>query len=481
VSDDLSLLDATAQAELVREGKASPAELVEAAIGRIERLDPEINAVIHRRFDEARAEAGGELPEGPFRGVPFLIKDLGQGFAGDPLHMGMRLLKERDFRCPVDTTLALRFQAAGLVTVGRTSTPELGILPTTEPEAYGPTRNPWDLSLSSGGSSGGAAAAVAAGMVPFAHASDGGGSIRIPASMCGLVGLKPTRARITEGPLVGDNMSGLSVHFAITRSVRDAAALLDAVHGPAPGDPYVAPPPARPYTEEPGAEVGRLRIAVHTESLVDAEIDPLVVAAARDAATLLERLGHSVEEAALVPVDGERVRETFLTRWMAGQAGTLVQLSRVVGREIGPGDVERLTWALAEEGNRRGAGEYLAAVAEHHALGRMIEAGFESGVDLIVTPTLGEPPPPLGTFDDSGDDPLEAIHRAVLTAAFTGVFNVTGNPGISLPLYWSEEGLPIGVQLVAGFGREDILLRAAAQLEQARPWSDRVPPLLATA
>jgi amidase len=481
VNDDLALLDATAQAELVRRGEASPAELVEAAIERIERLDPQINAVIHRRFEEARNEAARELPDGPFTGVPFLIKDLGQGLAGDPLHMGMRLLKELDFRCPVDTTLALRFRAAGLVTLGRTNTPELGILPTTEPRAYGPTRNPWDRSRSSGGSSGGAAAAVATGMVPFAHASDGGGSIRIPASACGLVGLKPTRARITEGPLVGDSMSGLSVHFAVTRSVRDAAALLDAVQGPAPGDPYVAPPPPRPYVEELSADPGSLRIAVRTEPLVAVEIEPAVVEAARDAARLLEELGHSVEEAVPLAVNGEGLRQSFLTRWMAGQAATLAQLEGALGRKIGPGEVERLTWALAEEGNRRSSGEYLVAVAGHQLLSRTVAAAFESGVDLILTPTLGEQPPPLGTFDDSGPDPLEPIHRAALTAAFTGLFNVTGNPAISLPLHWSDDGLPIGVQLAGAFGREDLLLRVAAQLEEARPWRDRIPPLLAAA
>jgi amidase len=481
VSEDLAQLDATAQAELVRAGEASPAELVEAAIDRIERLDPELNAVIHRRFDAARAEAAAELPHGPFRGVPFLIKDLGHGFAGDPLHMGMRFLKERDFRCPLDTTLALRFRAAGLVTVGRTNTPELGILPTTEPVAYGPTRNPWDLSRSSGGSSGGAAAAVAAGMVPFAHASDGGGSIRIPASACGLVGLKPTRARVSQGPLVGDSMSGLTVDFAVTRSIRDAAALLDAVQGPAPGDPYVAPPPRRPYLDEVSAGPGRLRIAVRTEPLIPVEVAPSVVAASRHAAALLEELGHSTEEASRLPVDGEQLRRSFLTRWMAGQAATLVQLGGAVGDEIGPGDVEPLTWALAEEGERRGGGEYLAAVGRHQTVARMIAAVFESGVDLLLTPTLGEEPPPLGTFDDSGPDALEPIHRAGLTAAFTGLFNVTGNPAISLPLHWTDDGLPIGVQLVAAYGREDLLFRVAAQLERARPWHDRVPPVLAAA
>jgi amidase len=481
MSEDLALLDATAQAELVRGGDATAVELAEAAIERIERLDPDLNAVIHARFDEARAEAAGELPDGPFRGVPFLIKDLSQGFAGDPLHMGMRLLKELDFRCPVDTTLAQRFRAAGLVTLGRTNTPELGILPTTEPDAYGATRNPWDTTRSSGGSSGGAAAAVAAGMVPFAHASDGGGSIRIPASMCGLVGLKTTRQRITEGPLIGDTMSGLSVQFALTRSVRDAAALLDAVHGAAPGDPYVAPSPERPYVDELGADPGSLRIALRTDPVAAVEIDQVVVDAAHDAAALLEELGHSVEAAEPLPIDGELVRETFLTRWMSGQAGTLTQLSLATGRQIGPDDVEPLTWALAEEGQRRSGGEYLAAVGLHQNIARLLAATYESGIDLLLTPTLAEAPPPLGSFDDSGPRPLDAIHRAGRTAAFTGLFNATGQPAISLPTYWTDDGLPVGIQLGAPFGREDLLLRVAAQLERARPWAERRPALFAAA
>src|SRR6266540_833210 len=256
MSDDLAWLDATAQAELVRKGEASPAELVDAAIERIEAANGEINAVIHELYDEGREAAAGDLSDGPFKGVPFLLKDLGAAFAGQPLHMGMRFLKERDFRAPMDTYLAVRFREAGFVTIGKTNTPELGILPTTEPKAYGPSRNPWDVSRSTGGSSGGSAAAVASGMVPVAHANDGGGSIRIPASECGLVGLKPTRQRISEGPLIGDNMSGLTVELAVSRSVRDTAAILDAVEGPAPGDPYVAPPPERPYVDELGADPG---------------------------------------------------------------------------------------------------------------------------------------------------------------------------------------------------------------------------------
>jgi amidase len=479
MSEDLARLDATAQADLVRRGEASPVELVEAAIERIEAANGELNAVIHKLYDEGREAAAGQLPDGPFKGVPFLLKDLGAAFAGQPLHMGMQYLKDADFRSPVDTYLAQRFKQAGFVTIGKTNTPELGILPTTEPKAYGPSRNPWDTTRSTGGSSGGSAAAVASGMVPVAHANDGGGSIRIPASECGLVGLKPTRQRISEGPIVGDNMSGLTVELVVSKSVRDTAAILDAVHGPAPGDPYVAPPPSRPYTEEVGADPGKLRIGLLTEPLLDAEPNAVVAEAARDAAQLLESLGHVIEESHPTGFEEMDIVDTFLTRWMAGQAATLDQLQIVVGREIKPGDVEPLTWALAEEGRRRTAAQYVTAVGQHQLISRMIAGWFASGFDLLLTPTLGEPPPPLGSFDDSGEDPVAALMRGAQTATFTATFNVTGQPAISLPLYWSDDGLPIGVQLVAPFGEEDVLLRVASQLEEARPWADRVPAAIA--
>src|SRR5215211_788838 len=286
--EELAGLDATAHAELVRTGEASPLELVDAAIERIEAVNPSLNAVIHELFEEGRAAAESEIPDGPFKGVPFLLKDLGAAFAGQPLHMGMQALKDADFRSPVDSYLAQRFRDAGFITIGKTNTPELGILPTTEPRAYGPSRNPWDTERSTGGSSGGSAAAVASGMVPIAHANDGGGSIRIPASECGLVGLKPTRQRISEGPILGDNMSGLTVELVVSKSVRDTAAVLEAVHGPAPGDPYVAAPPTRPYSEEVGADPGKLRIGLLTEPLLEAEPNAVVAEAARDAAQLLE-------------------------------------------------------------------------------------------------------------------------------------------------------------------------------------------------
>ena len=475
-------MDATAQAELVRSGEASPTELVEAAIARVEELNPRLNAVIHELYEEGRAAATDSLPEGPFRGVPFLFKDIGAALAGQPFHLGMNLLKQLDFRAPVDTYLAQRFQGAGLVTIGKTNTPELGILPTTEPVAYGPTRNPWNTERTPGGSSGGAAAAVASGMVPIAHANDGGGSIRIPASHCGLVGLKPTRQRISEGPLVGDNISGLTAELVLARSVRDVAAMLEAVHGPAPGDPYVAPPPERPYVDELKAEPGSLRIALVTSSAAEIEVEGVVIEAARDAAELAESLGHSVSERGLAEAsfdDGGELVESFMVRWEAGQAATLATLERVLGRPIRAEEVEPLTWALAEAGRQHGAGEYLTAVGLHQLVSRVIGGWLASEFDLLLTPTVGEPPPPLGSYDDSGPDPMAAIRRAWPTAAFSGIFNATGQPAISLPLHWTEDGLPVGVQLVAALGREDLLIRIAAQFEQARPWADRTPPVFA--
>ena len=479
---DLASMDATAQAALVRTGEVSPSELVDAAIERVEALNPRLNAVIHRLYDDARAAAAGDLPDGPFRGVPFLLKDLGAAFAGQPLHLGMGVLKEAGFRSPVDTVLATRFRDAGFVTIGKTNTPELGILPTTEPDAYGPSRNPWNTDRSTGGSSGGSAAAVASGMVPIAHANDGGGSIRIPASNNGLVGLKTTRQRTSEGPLIGDVMSGLTVELVVSRSVRDTAAVLDAVHGPAPGDPYVAPPPARPYVEELDDE-SRLRVGVQEQPAIeDLGSHPECLAAVRDAARLLESLGHTVVgESPLDPqaAGALSLEDTFMTRWAAGQAQTLDQIGMLLGRPLAASDVEPLTWALAEVGRERSSGRYLLDVGLHQFVARQIAGWHESGFDLLLTPTMAEPPVPLGTHDDSGEDPLDAFRRAVPQGAFTAIFNATGQPAISLPLHWTEEGLPVGVQLVAPFGREDLLIRVAAQLERARPWAKRRPPVFA--
>lgn len=471
-------LDATAQAELVSSGEVEASDLVSAAVERAERLNPSINAVIHEFFTEATGSAE-QASDGPFRGVPFLFKDLGAGLAGQPLYMGMGFLKELDFRSPVDTFLGARFRDAGFVTIGKTNTPELGILPTTEPLTYGATRNPWNLAHTPGGSSGGSAAAVAAGIVPVAHANDGGGSIRIPASCCGLVGLKPSRARTTQGPLAGDTMSGLVEELVVARSVRDVAGVLDAVHGMGPGDPYTAPPPQRAYREELEAEPDSLRIGITTKPYIDLEADPEVQLAARDAGRMLEQLGHRVdEEVPEAPAASAGLpdpAQTFMARWYVGQTLTFQQLEMVTGRTIGAGDVEPLTWEMAQRGKEVSGAEYLGAVALHQAIGRMLGDWFAEGHDLMLTPTLAETPPELGQFPTGGSDPFEAMRRAQSMGAFTALINATGNPAISVPLQMSESGLPIGVQLIAPYGREDLLIQVAAQLERAHPWADRRP------
>jgi len=473
------MIDATEQARMVREGEASPSELAEQAIGRLEELNPRLNAVIHPLLDEARAAAAGELPDGPFRGVPFLVKDLSCYMKGVPVHEGMRVLRDVDYRADHDMWITQRLRRAGFVILGRTNAPELGILPTTEPVAYGPTHNPWDLDRSPGGSSGGSAAAVAAGIVAAAHGNDGGGSIRIPASHCGLVGLKPSRGRVSLAPDFGDLLGGLVVELALTRSVRDAAGILDAIHGPAPGDPYAAPPLARPYLEEVGADPGSLRIGITTTPPGGQfEAHPECVAAARDAAGLLEELGHHVEESHPAELDDPEQIANFLVRWTAGVDFGLKHWSAAIGREIGAEDVEPCTWALAEQGRTYSAGDLLRAIEQAQASTRRVAAWWsEDGFDLLLTPTCAEPPPRLGEFEATADNPAAPLLRAIPFGTFTAGFNSTGQPAISLPLHQTGDGLPVGVQLVAAYGREDLLLRVAAQIEQARPWAERRPPI----
>jgi len=468
--EELRWLDATALAQLVVKREVSPRELVDSAIARIEALNPELNAVITPMFEQARELADGELPDGPFRGVPFLLKDLTASYAGVPTQSGSRFLK--GFVPRFDSELTRRWKRAGLVVVGKTNTPEFGILPTTEPHAFGPTRNPWNKGHATGGSSGGSAAAVAAGMVPMAHANDGGGSIRIPASCCGLFGLKPTRARNPLGPASGDILSGLVCEHAVTRSVRDSARLLDVSHGPDVGDPYCAPPPARPFADEVGAKVGKLRIALTTDSFAGTPVHRDCVAAVESAAALLSDLGHEVELAKL-PVD-EGLNEPFVVVWAAGIAAGVDAWTRVLGREPKPEELEPLTWALADMGRKAGAHEYLLALQYIQAMSRKI-ARFMERYDVWLAPTLGEPPPPLGTFEATDDNPLAGFRRAFNFVPFTPICNATGQPAASLPLYWNDDGLPIGVHIAGRFGDEATLFRLSAQLEEARPWSDRRP------
>jgi amidase len=476
--NELDRLDATAQAQLVRDGEVSPQELVSAAADRVAALNPELNAVIADLSEKALASAAGALPDGPFRGVPMLVKDLACHTAGDPFHEGMAFLKRLRWTESEDQFLARRFREAGFVILGKTNTPELGILPTTEPAAYGATHNPWDTSRSPGGSSGGSAAAVAAGIVAVAHANDGGGSIRIPASHCGLVGLKPSRGRVSLGADFGDVMSGLVCEHVVCRSVRDSAGVLDAVCGEMPGDPYVAPARARPYVEELGADSGRLRVALMTEPPGGQfETHPDCVAAAQATGRALESLGHAVEPARPEAIDDPEYVETFLLRWTAGIAWSIKYWEAKTGKPIGEGDVEPATWALAELGRSHSAPDYLGVIEKQQRLTRRMAEWWQHGWDLLLTPTTGEPATLLGEFDAPADNPAAPLVRAVPLGTFTAGINVSGQPAISLPIHWTDAGLPVGSQLIAPYGREDLLFRVAAQLEEAVPWAQRRPEL----
>lgn len=471
IPDDVAWLDATDQAALVQRGDATAAELVDAAIARIEQLNPGLNAVIHPLFDKARAAAEGPLPDGPFSGVPFLVKDAVAHTAGDPYHCGMQLLKQRGWTEATDSYLVERFRAAGFVIVGKTNTPELASDFTTEPHAYGPTLNPWDPARSTGGSSGGSAAAVASGMVALAHGNDMGGSIRVPSSMCGLVGLKPSRARTSLGPGFGEFWGMLTHEHVLTRSVRDTAAVLDATAGARPGDPYTAPPPARPWLDEVGADPGRLRIGFQTRIPESGdEADPDCAAAVAATATLLESLGHHVTASGPHALDDDL--DGALIRYFAvAVARDLDRWGQRLGVTITDADVEPRNWAFGQLGGAVSGPHHLADTERIQAWNRRLTSWWapEGDFDLLLTPTFETPPPPLGM-------PFDA--RAP-RGRFTMPWDFTGQPAISLPLHWNAEGLPIGVQLVAPPWREDLLIRVAAQLEVAKPWSKLRPPISA--
>ena len=471
----VSDLDATACAELVRSGEASPSELVDLAIARIEKHNAELGAVIIPLYDQARADAKS-APPGPFRGVPILIKDICATVGGALHTRGVKPLKDAGYKIAEDSHLVAQLKRAGFIVVGKTNTSELGILPSAEPPAWPPSRNPYDTKRSTGGSSGGSACATAAGLVPIAHANDGGGSIRIPASCCGLFGLKPSRGRVSFAPHVGDVNGGLVNEHVVTRSVRDSAAVLDVLAGMQPGDPYTAPTPLRPYTAELTTPTGRLRIGFETHhaaldgTIVDSHPD--CVAAVRHTIQLLESFGHQVEPAFPAALRDPEWTPRFLTLWACGVTTELDECSRAIGRPIAAHEVEPLTWALAELG-RLISGPAYATAWRWIQINTRESAKFWDVYDLLLTPTVAEPPVPLGTFASTTDDPLAAIFRAADFTPFTPPFNATGQPACSLPLYHNAAGLPIGVQLVAAYGREDLLLRVAAQLEAANPFEHR--------
>ena len=475
--DEYRSHDAMGLAELVRNGDASPSELLDVAIGLVDELDPSLGAVVYRWDDDARKLAASGAPDGPFRGVPFLLKDLYADMAGKPMSNGCRLFK--DHVSDADSYLVEAYHKAGLVIFGRSASPEFGLTTTTESILHGKTRNPWNLEHTAGGSSGGAAAVVAAGIVPAAHASDGGGSIRIPASCCGLFGLKPTRARVSAGPKAGEGWSGLSCNHVVSRSVRDSAALLDATAGERPGDPYFAPPIDRPYLEELDANTGRLRIHYTTKAFNGAPVDPACVEAVERTVALCKELGHELAEAT---PDFDREALTFATRVIVGSnlVASVKEGVEALGRDFDaesfdPIDlVEPLAWQNARGVLSLDPSAYATAVRIVHAVGRSVASFFE-GCDLLLSPTMASPPLPIGELALTHPEPRKYLENLLQSIGFTQLFNVSGSPAMSVPLHWSEQGLPIGLQFAAPFGDEATLFRLAAQLEEAAPWADRRP------
>lgn len=469
--NDYEEFDGLGLAEQVSSGAVRAEELLEAAIARVESRDPVLGALVIPMFEEARAAIDAGLPKGPFHGIPFLLKDLHLAWPGVRLTNGSRLFEANEPR--VESSLVARYRAAGLVVFGKTHSPEFGLTTTSESRIFGRTRNPWAPEHTSGGSSGGASAAVAAGYTPLANASDGGGSIRIPASCCGLFGLKPTRGRTPAGPQQGEGWSGMSTVHAVTRSVRDSAALLDATAGPDLGAPYAAPSPARPFAEAVREAPGRLRIALQTIGWNGVEPHSDCLAALKDAAALCRELGHVVEEA---PFDAEpaRLGPAALTIIGSNTRLTMEQRAAELGRPLEEGDVERGTWALAQLGASRSATDYLIALRVLHATGRALAAHL-SRFDVVLSPTMATPPLRLGPLSLSNPDAGEQARAVLQTVAFTQLANAAGNPAMSVPLSWNDAGLPIGVQFMGRMNEEATLFQLAGQLEQARPWFDRRP------
>jgi amidase len=493
---DFDRYDGLGLAELVRNKQVSPSELCEEAIRRIEQINPKLNAVVTPMYDIARKAVQVGLPEGPFEGVPFLLKDIIEEYAGVPLTMGSRAF--RNYIPTQDSEMVVRFKKAGVVILGKTNVPELGLLPVTEPELHGPTRNPWNTNHTPGGSSGGSAAAIASGMVPLAGGNDGGGSIRIPASCCGLFGLKPTRGRNPLGPNVGEIWQGAVASHVLTRSVRDSAAMLDATQGPDAGAPYILPPPERPYMQELDREPGSLKIAFTSASPIGTQVHKECVKAVEEAAKLLERLGHKVEEAK-PDVNGKAVANSYLTMSFGEAVAVFEDMKAVLGRKAKTSDVETLTWTIGLLGRTLSAGDFAKAKREWGIAGRAM-GRFHQKYDLFMTPTLAYPPVRIGELQPR---PYERFAMKVVNALglggllkaagiidqmaeaslskvpFTQLANLTGQPAMSVPLHWTPDGLPVGVHFMAPFGEEAILFRLAAQLEKARPWFEKRAPVWA--
>jgi len=460
--------DGLGLAELVRKKKVKPAELVEAAIERIERHNPQLNAVVFKAYEEARTKAKAKH-SGAFVGVPMLLKDILGFKKGWPTRSGSRFMPATP--SPADATLVARFEAAGLIPLGKANVPEFGIVPFTEPKLYGSAHNPWKLDYSTGGSSGGSAAAVAAGIVPLAHANDGGGSIRIPAACCGLVGLKPTRGRNPLGPRFGDRLGGLVAEHVVSRSVRDTAAALDATAGPEIGDPYAAPPAPGSYLAAIRKKPKRLRIAFSTTRLSGGAIDPECKAATEAAAKLCEKLGHHVEEG-MPQVSTDDIGANFAPIWASGLTMTIDVVAEMAGKTPARGDFEGFTWSLYQYGKTISAAQYQLCWTNLHRLSRQV-AAWQQPYDAWISPVLASPPMKIGTINLEETDLMKAWAPIGHYVPFTALQNITGQPAISLPLAWSKSGLPIGVQFVGRFGEEHLLLQLAAQIEKAEPWSKK--------
>jgi amidase len=486
--------DALGLAQLVQKKEVSPLELCEEAITRIDRINPKINAVIYRMDNLARAAAKGPIPTGPFSGVPFLCKDLVSTIAGVPMNKGSKSC--RNYVPTRDSEMAKRHKAAGLIVLGKTNTPEFGLMGITEPELHGPTRNPWNINHTPGGSSGGSAAAVAAGFVPMASGGDGGGSIRIPSSCCALFGLKVTRGRNPLGPEAGEIWQGAVVEGALTRSVRDCAALLDATNGADPGAPYILPKPTRPYLTDVGQDPGPLKIAFTVESPFKTKIHPECIEAVQNAAKLLSNLGHIVEEAQ-PDIDGESLGKSYIMMYFGEVAADIEELKSVVGRPLNHHDTEEATWALNLLGKTFSAGDFVLAMRQWNVFSRHM-AKFHETYDLYLTPTIATLPPRIGELQQK---PVEQLFLKIINSMnmgkllkatgiadimatkglskmpFTQLANLTGQPAMSVPLHWSKDGLPCGVQFIGRFGEESLLFQLAGQLERVQPWFHKRPNL----
>ena len=488
MGDEFIGYDAIGLSELIRKGDVTPAELLDIIIDRIEKINPKINAVIYKMYDQAHAAAidmisGTKAPkisDSIFFGVPFLLKNLFVECKDTPFTDGSRSV--RGYTSKLDSEIVERHKANGLIIVGKSNSSEFGILTTAEPTCYGPTYNPWDLSLTPGGSSGGAAAAVASGIMPMAHGSDGGGSIRIPASCCGVVGLKPTRGRNPLGPLFGDVCGGILHEHGLTRTVRDSAALLDVTSGPELGDPYYAPPKKGPYLTEVGRNTGKLKIGLLSRVPdgwnEETALHPDCEAAVKDAALLCEDLGHTVEEISSDQLVFPDLPQNFIILFISFVGHAFAYWERELGKKIKQDEVESVTWELYQESLKTTGASYLVAMENLQRFSRKLAVWYHKGnYDLLLSPTMRIPPTKIGAFDPTPEDPMKSISIALSFVAFTRTQNITGQPAMSVPLYWNEDEIPIGVQFAGRFGDEATLFRLAGQLEQARPWADKKPPV----